>query len=112
MYGAILGDIIGSPYEFDRGEKIKTYPLFSPESNFTDDSVMTLAVAKAFMQVTLDADDDFVLKTLEDVLHEVGLRHPHAGYGGMSLPENIQAYSIAVRGIRHTYRRMAGSVNR
>ena len=35
-----------------------------------------------------------------------------AGYGGMSLPENIQAYSIAVRSIRHTYRRMAGSVNR
>ena len=35
-----------------------------------------------------------------------------AGYGGMSLPENIQAYSIAVRGIRHTYRRMAGSINR
>ena len=35
-----------------------------------------------------------------------------AGYGGMALPENIQAYSIAVRGIRHTYRRMAASVNR
>ena len=40
---------------------------------------------------------------------------PHlgdAGYGGIALPENIQAYSIAVRGIRHTYRRMAASVNR
>ena len=35
-----------------------------------------------------------------------------AGYGGMSLPENIQAYSVAIRGIRHTYRRMAASVNR
>ena len=41
-------------------------------------------------------------------IHHLG----DAGYGGMSLPENIQAYSIAVRGIRHTYRRMAGSVNR
>ena len=41
-------------------------------------------------------------------IHHLGA----AGYGGMSLPENIQAYSIAVRGIRHTYRRMAGSVNR
>ena len=29
MHGAILGDIIGSPYEFDAGEKIKTFPLFS-----------------------------------------------------------------------------------
>ncbi len=41
-------------------------------------------------------------------IHHLG----DAGYGGMALPENIQAYSVAVRGIRHTYRRMAGSVNR
>ena len=34
------------------------------------------------------------------------------GYGGMALPENTQAYSIAIRGIRHTYRRMAASVIR
>lgn len=41
-------------------------------------------------------------------IHHLG----DAGYGGMALPENIQSYSIAIRGIRHTYRRMAGSVNR
>ena len=41
-------------------------------------------------------------------IHHLG----DSGYGGMALPENILAYSIAVRGIRHTYRRMAGSVNR
>ena len=41
-------------------------------------------------------------------IHHLG----DAGYGGIALPENIQAYSIAVRGIRHTYRRMAGSINR
>jgi len=41
-------------------------------------------------------------------IHHLG----DAGYGGIALPENIQAYSIAVRGIRHTYRRMASSVNR
>src|SRR6266581_3981376 len=35
-----------------------------------------------------------------------------AGYIGMALPENIQAYSIAIRGVRHTYARMARSVNR
>ena len=49
MYGAILGDIIGSPYEFDQGEKTKAFPLFSKDSTFTDDSVMTLAVAEALM---------------------------------------------------------------
>lgn len=41
-------------------------------------------------------------------IHHLG----DAGYGGMALPENIQAYSIAVRGIRHTYHRMASSINR
>ena len=41
-------------------------------------------------------------------IHHLG----DAGYGGMALPENIQAYSVAIRGIRHTYRRMASSVNR
>ena len=41
-------------------------------------------------------------------IHHLG----DAGYGGISLPENIQAYSVVIRGIRHTYRRMAGSVNR
>lgn len=46
MYGAILGDIIGSPYEFDRNNyKAKDFPLFSERSQFTDDTVMTLAAA-------------------------------------------------------------------
>lgn len=41
-------------------------------------------------------------------IHHLG----DAGYGGMSLPENILAYSTAIRGIRHTYHRMAASVER
>lgn len=41
-------------------------------------------------------------------IHHLG----DAGYAGMSLPENIQAYSIAIRGLRHTYRRMASSIRR
>ena len=41
-------------------------------------------------------------------IHHLG----DTGYGGIALPENIQAYSFAIRGIRHTYRRMAASVNR
>ena len=41
-------------------------------------------------------------------IHHLG----DAGYGGMALPENIMAYSIAVRGVRHTYHRMADSINR
>lgn len=39
MYGALLGDMIGAPYEFDRGNKTKAFPLFCSESHYTDDSV-------------------------------------------------------------------------
>ena len=53
MYGAILGDIIGSPYEFDMGDKTKDFPLFSSRSTITDDSIMTLAVADAFLTAGL-----------------------------------------------------------
>lgn len=41
-------------------------------------------------------------------IHHIG----DSGFNGMALPENIQSYSVAIRGIRHTYRRMARSVNR
>ena len=50
MFGAILGDIIGSPYEFDRGDKTKDFPLFGRDSYFTDDTIMTVAVADAFLK--------------------------------------------------------------
>ena len=57
MYGAILGDIVGSPYEFDcNNYKAKDFPLFSRRSDFTDDTVMTLAVAKALLS-TRGQDD-------------------------------------------------------
>ena len=81
MIGAILGDIIGSPYEFDSGDKTKDFPLFSAQSEYTDDSVMTLAVAKAFMDLPEDADDERIKAHLVQVMHEIGRRHPDAGYG-------------------------------
>ena len=46
MYGAILGDIIGSPFEFDRGDKTKNFDLFSEGCGFTDDSVIVDAPLK------------------------------------------------------------------
>ena len=56
MYGAISGDMVGCPYEFDSGDKTKVFPLFISDSNFTDDSVMTVAVAEALMY-TIGQDD-------------------------------------------------------
>jgi len=50
MLGAIIGDIVGSPYEFDENNiKTTEFPLFSGASHFTDDTVMTLAVAEGLM---------------------------------------------------------------
>ena len=47
MLGAILGDMVGSPFEFDHNNyKHKDFPLLSERSHFTDDTVMTLAVAR------------------------------------------------------------------
>ena len=45
MIGAILGDMIGSPYEFDQGDKTKDFVFWNPRVRFTDDSVMTIAVS-------------------------------------------------------------------
>ncbi|MEE3408252.1 MAG: haloacid dehalogenase-like hydrolase, partial [Erysipelotrichaceae bacterium] len=41
-------------------------------------------------------------------IHHIG----DSGYVGMALPENILAYSIAIRGVRHTYRKIGQSINR
>ena len=83
MYGAILGDIIGSPYEFDRGSKRKDFPLFSPDSTYTDDSVMTLAVADAFLSVPAEATDEEIRRQLVQSMQYYGRKYPYAGYGGM-----------------------------
>ncbi len=81
MYGAILGDMIGSPYEFDRSAKTKEFPLFCGESYFTDDSVMTVAVAEAFMNAKGKPDEE-VEKELVRSMQDWGHRYPGAGYGG------------------------------
>lgn len=82
MYGAILGDIIGSPYEFDQGNKSKDFPLFSEESMFTDDTVMTVAVAEAFLDAQGATDMDWIRRHLIKSMHKWGKKYPNAGYGG------------------------------
>lgn len=83
MYGAILGDIIGSPYEFDMGNKSKDFPLFSERSTFTDDTVMTLAVGWVFLDAQPSADERWIRFRLIKEMQRFGKMFPHAGYGGM-----------------------------
>ncbi|MCX6782035.1 MAG: ADP-ribosylglycohydrolase family protein [Candidatus Magasanikbacteria bacterium] len=70
MLGAIAGDIIGSVYEWNN---IKTtdFPLFSDRSHFTDDTVMTVAVAECLI-----SGKDYFL-----TFKEIGQKYPDAGYG-------------------------------
>lgn len=80
MIGAILGDIIGSPYEFDCNNiKTTKFPLFSKRSQFTDDTVMTLAVAKGLIE-----GYDNPEKTEQEIIRamqSLGKQYPNAGYG-------------------------------
>lgn len=78
MIGAILGDIIGSPYEFDRGNKSKEFPLFSRDPTYTDDTVMTLAVSLTFLDAQPSASDDWILQNLANRMRQFGKMYPNA----------------------------------
>ncbi|MBO6214169.1 MAG: ADP-ribosylglycohydrolase family protein, partial [Lachnospiraceae bacterium] len=82
MYGAIFGDIVGSVYEFDKGEKTKLFRLFTEDSTFTDDTVMTLAVAQALLEVGPAAEPDAISQAVAAWMRRLGQRYPNAGYGG------------------------------
>ena len=82
MYGAILGDIIGSPFEFDRGDKTKNFDLFSKGCDFTDDSVMTIAVGEALLAVGPEATVKEIEEAVVTNMQDWGKRYPYAGYGG------------------------------
>ncbi len=81
MYGAMLGDMIGAPYEFDMGNKSKEFKLFGPGVKFTDDTVMTVAVADAIMKAGLEADENTMKQQFVRSMQIFGNDHPAAGYG-------------------------------
>lgn len=87
MYGAILGDIIGAPFEFDSAvngvRKSKDFPLFSKRSAFTDDSVMTIAVAEALLNAKIYADARGIYTLTTKFMQKWGKKYPYAGYGSM-----------------------------
>ncbi len=84
MFGAIIGDIAGSRFEFNN-RKAKDFELFTRECGFTDDTVMTLAVAEALLRQEKINDYDEFKRMLTDVMHTVGKRYPDCGYGGRFL---------------------------
>ncbi|MDR1705019.1 MAG: ADP-ribosylglycohydrolase family protein [Clostridiales bacterium] len=79
MLGAIIGDIIGSRFEFDN-HRSKDFELFHEECFFTDDSVMTIAVAKAIMESK--GDKSRLGGLCVKYMQEIGQKYPDCGYGG------------------------------
>lgn len=80
MLGAIFGDIVGSVYEFNNTKR-EDFPLLSKWSHPSDDSIMTLAVARALMN-TWGRSDDEIKAELVRSMQQLGRRYPNAGYGG------------------------------
>jgi type I restriction enzyme M protein len=90
MLGAIVGDIVGSRFEFNN-HRSKDFDLFGEGCFATDDSIMTLAVAKAIMEATARtpavSDDDREFHTLLSGLtvkymRKIGRKYPNCGFGG------------------------------
>ena len=77
MLGAIIGDIVGSTREW-HNVKTEDFELLPQGSRFTDDTVMTLAVAKWLMD-----DPSHKADSLVRIMQDMGRRYPNAGYGGM-----------------------------
>lgn len=94
MIGAIISDIVGSRFEFNN-HRSKDFDLFGEGCSVTDDSVMTLAVAKALMETeksmgpavsrqgSIEDYHDHLSKQTVKCMQQIGRRYPFCGYGGM-----------------------------
>lgn len=78
MLGAIIGDIIGSRFE-RHNHKSKDFELFTDQCRFTDDTAMTVAIAKALLECKGDYTDlsNYAIRCMQ----EIGQKYPNAGYG-------------------------------
>ena len=77
MIGAIIGDIVGSRFEFNN-HRSKDFELFTKDNELTDDSIMTLAVADILLNNKVNDPDKII-----DTFKYYGKLYPYAGYGGM-----------------------------
>lgn len=94
MIGTIIGDIVGSRFEFNN-HRSKDFELFTEDCMVTDDTIMTIAVAKAIMETDKLIDSSsgrdrldnnyysLLAKMAIKYMQEIGRRYPYCGYGGM-----------------------------
>lgn len=81
--GGIIGDMVGAPFEFSRNMKTKDFLFLDKKYNiFTDDSVMTLALADAIMTAGREADNNVISDCMKKHMVSWGRKYSDAGYGG------------------------------
>ena len=81
MIGAMIGDIIGSVYEFKDNVEDKNFKLFVSYAMTTDDSIMTLAVGQALVNTYGEKDIVKIQEELVKQLQKFGREYPYGGYG-------------------------------
>ena len=94
MYGAILGDIVGSRFEFNN-LKSKDFDFITKDSEITDDSIMTIAIKKVLDEYSIERfkfqkspdiySKEFRYKFEKDIImamRSFGRKYPNGGYGG------------------------------
>ena len=80
MIGAIIGDIVGSRFEFNN-YRAKDFELFTGDCFFTDDSIMSLAIGKALLEAQGESDATLEAKSIH-YMQLIGRPYPNCGYGG------------------------------
>ena len=83
MLGAIIGDICGSLYEFNNCKDYDAVELFKEGCHFTDDTVMTVAIAHALMDIKEETTELHLTDAVTERMQQYGRAYPHAGYGGL-----------------------------
>lgn len=76
MFGALVGDIVGSFYEFNNA-KSKEFSFFNSSTRFTDDSVLTLAISRYFLKFSTQENKDKLINIIKDTTR----KYINAGYG-------------------------------
>lgn len=101
MFSALVGDIIGSHFEFNN-TKSKDFTFFNEDTRFTDDSVLTLAISKYFLKFPKEINKNELIK----IIRETAQKYINAGYGpsflrwinsNSSLPYNSYGNGAAMR---------------
>lgn len=80
MYGAIIGDIIGSPYEFCEF-KNRNFKFFTKESHYTDDTILTVAIAKALLELPGKASVKRIKREVTKSIRKMCKKYPRNDYG-------------------------------